>query len=76
MEIQERKAYPRGGKELKKYLSGERLTRHQALLANCFECCGGYIDGKYDCGIQSCACHPFMPYRGKRGAIPVASLDI
>lgn len=53
----------RGRKELSKHLKGKRLTPKQAVLANCFDCMGGYMDGKYSCGIPDCPLYPFMPYR-------------
>jgi len=53
----------RGKKELLKYLSGKRLTRGEALLANCYECMGYYIDGKADCKIYDCPLYQYMPYR-------------
>lgn len=53
----------KGKNELAKYLRGERLTRKQALLARCYDCMGGYTDGKYSCKIVNCPLYPFMPYR-------------
>jgi hypothetical protein len=55
----------RGGKELKKYLDGGRLTPKQMILATCYSCMGGYTDGKLDCGIKECPLYPVMPYRDK-----------
>lgn len=53
----------RGGKEFKKYLEGGRLTQRQMILAKCYECIGGYADGKMDCEIKDCPLYPLMPYR-------------
>ncbi len=53
----------RGGKELEKYLMGEVLTARQTVLARCYDCCCGYVDGKLDCHIKTCPCYFFMPYR-------------
>lgn len=53
----------RGRNELIKHISGERLTQRQAILAKCFDCMGGYSDGKYNCGITDCPLYQFMPYR-------------
>jgi len=53
----------RGSKELKKYFAGGRLTQRQMILAKCYECMGGYADGKVDCGIKDCPLYPLMPYR-------------
>lgn len=53
----------RGKNELKKHaLDGERLTQRQAIYAKCYDCMGGYSDGKYSCGIPTCPLYPFMPY--------------
>lgn len=48
-----------------RYLNGEKLTYMEAGLARCAECCGGYIDGRYDCGIPTCPLYGHMPYLGK-----------
>jgi len=53
----------RGGKELRRYLSGEKLTQRQMILAKCYECSNGYADGKTNCGIESCPLYSQMPYR-------------
>jgi hypothetical protein len=48
------------------YLDGKRtLTARQSIIANCFDCCGQYIDGRCDCENPLCPCYPFMPYRRK-----------
>jgi hypothetical protein len=53
----------KGGKELKKHLNGDRLTQRQMILAACYSCMNGYLDGKVDCGIKDCPLYPLMPYR-------------
>jgi hypothetical protein len=53
----------RGGKESKKHLEGDKLTHKQAILAKCYDCMNGYLDGKMDCGIKDCPLYPVMPYR-------------
>lgn len=53
----------RGKNELIKHLSGERLTRNQAILARCYDCTGRYADGKYSCDIPDCPLYDFMPYK-------------
>lgn len=45
---------------------GERLGPVQAIKGKCYECCGGYSDGRVDCGIPGCPLYPWQPYR-KRG---------
>ena len=32
-----------------RFLNGEALTYRQAALAKCYECCGGFSDGRFDC---------------------------
>ena len=51
-----------GKRELLKYLEGGRLTRKEAMLSKCYECCNGYADGKVDCGVESCPLYPYMPF--------------
>jgi hypothetical protein len=55
-----------GGKELKAHHEEKRLTNRQRILAKCYECQGGYADGKGDCGIARCPLYPLMPYKGKK----------
>ena len=38
-------------------------TRSIAMAAKCHECCGEYLDGKYDCGVSECPLYPWMPYK-------------
>ena len=52
-----------GRKEFERHRSGGRLTQRQAIIARCFDCCGGYVDGKVDCKLTECPLYPFMPYR-------------
>ncbi len=56
-----------GSKELKRYReTGKKLTRAHAMKAKCYECQGGYADGKQDCKVTSCPLYPYMPYREKK----------
>ena len=48
-----------------RYLRGEYLTPRQSGIANCFDCCGRYADGKKDCENPMCPEYPYMPYRLK-----------
>lgn len=52
-----------------RYLHGEKLTHMQGIQAKCAECCGGYADGRYDCGIPACPLYQFMAYKGKQGGM-------
>jgi len=56
----------RGKKELISHLKGNRLSASQAIKAKCYECCGGFDDGKVDCELISCPLHPYMPYNPKK----------
>jgi len=56
-----------GKGDLIKFLQGTKITPRRALKAKCYECMGGYADGKVDCGVYDCPLHPFMPYRNNNG---------
>ena len=56
-----------GGNEYKKFLNGKKLTRKEAMLANCYECMG-YEDGKQDCLGKSCPLYQYYPYRVLAGS--------
>lgn len=51
-----------------RFIQGENLTYREAVLAKCAECCCGYTDGRYDCGVPSCPLYQFMPYKGHLGS--------
>lgn len=54
----------KGKKELQRYVLEDKvLTQRQAILAHCYDCMGGYSDGKYSCGISTCPLSPWMPYK-------------
>ncbi len=55
----------RGRKELIKHINGERLTPRQRIIAKCYECMGGYADGRRDCKIPKCPLYSLMPFHGK-----------
>lgn len=57
----------KGRSEINAYLAGKRITRNQAIRAKCYDCMGGYSDGKLDCRIKTCPLYPWMPYRDKTG---------
>ena len=54
-----------GKRQLEAHLRGEKLTPLDSLLAKCYECMCGYLDGRMDCEINSCPNYSRMPYRGK-----------
>jgi len=57
----------KGERELKKHNLGEKLTVRQMIFAKCFECMGGYADGRNDCGVPECPLYPLMPYGTLKG---------
>lgn len=60
----------KGSAFLRRYQEGKRLTLGQSVLAKCAECCCDYLDGRLDCGVESCPLQPFMPYAGSFPAPP------
>ena len=60
----------KGKKELETYMGGGKLSYRKAIIAKCFECMNGYIDGMEDCGIKTCPLYPSMPYRPASAKIP------
>jgi hypothetical protein len=66
LQIPKNAVLAQGKKELERYLGGKKITHRQAVLAKCYECMCGYLDGKLDCGIKDCPNYRFMPYRGKK----------
>jgi hypothetical protein len=65
IESVERGTESAGKTQMLRYLRGQKVTRHQAMQAKCFECMGGYADGRVDCGLKECALYPWMPYKTK-----------
>lgn len=53
----------KGRKELIAHMQGTALRLYQAVLAKCYDCKGGYVDGKCRCKIPACPLHPWMPYK-------------
>jgi hypothetical protein len=53
----------RGRDEIEAHRAGASTTRRQAMLGKCFDCMGGYRDGKVDCRVPACPLYPWMPYR-------------
>jgi len=53
-------------KYLLAFLFGEKLTPMQTIHARCYECMGGYADGKQDCGVEDCPNYPYMRYNPNR----------
>lgn len=56
----------KGQTEHKKWEKGQRLTRRQAILANCF-ICNGMEDSRVDCEAEkSCPIYLYSPYGNPR----------
>ena len=55
-----------GRKELLRHLKGEKLTQKESIFGKCYECCGGYLDGKYSCEMTECPLFPGMPYKDRK----------
>ena len=55
-----------GQRHLLAHMEGKRLSFKQAILAKCYECMNGFIDGKADCRIHDCPLYPWMPYSTKK----------
>lgn len=53
----------KGQREYLKFKKGEKLTRTQAVKANCY-ICNGLEDSKVDCQGTECPLYPFQPYKG------------
>lgn len=43
-----------------------KLTLLSAVRAQCWECCGYYLDGREDCDNPKCSLYKWMPYRNKK----------
>jgi len=52
----------KGYRPYKKLLGGGKLSLKEAILAKCYDCACGYVDGKIDCDIQTCPLYQYMPY--------------
>lgn len=56
----------RGQRELKRHQAGQRLSYKEIVLAKCYQCTNGYLDGKIDCRVPDCVNYGSMPYREDR----------
>jgi hypothetical protein len=55
-----------GQRQLRSHLEGKRLSCKQAILAKCYECTCGYVDGRIDCQVPKCPLYAFMPFGSAR----------
>ena len=56
----------KGKAEYLKWLEGGKLTRKEAMDANCFLCMGYFLDGKVECTVSLCPMRDYMYYNPKR----------
>lgn len=58
----------KGAMFYQRFKNGQHLTRHQAILAHCYDCNGEHTvgrNGKMDCqGKNSCPLYEYFPYKG------------
>lgn len=52
-----------GRKSYLKHLQGKKITRDEAIAAECYACMGYYRDGREDCKNYTCPLYPFSPSR-------------
>jgi hypothetical protein len=57
----------KGAKEYEKFQKGDKLTRKQAMKAQCYEC-NGFEEGSEDCLGVSCPMYQFRLYPNKKSA--------
>jgi len=55
----------RGRTAMQRWVRGKRLCASDAIRARCFDCMGGFCDGRLDCRVPMCPLYPWQPY-GKR----------
>lgn len=56
----------KGQREYERFMAGARLTRKEAILAQCY-ICNGCKEGGDDCmGESNCPLYPFFPNRGNK----------
>lgn len=64
----------KGQLEYEKFTKGEKLTRRQAILSQCYVC-NGENEGGDDCKGISCPLYQYFPYKGKKPSILGAEND-
>lgn len=60
-----------GRSEYLKFQRGEKLSRAQAVSAQCFECNGFSVEKAHDCRGTSCPLYPWSPWGKSHGLRPV-----
>lgn len=56
----------KGKAEYLKWLEGGKLSRKEAMDANCYLCMGYYSDGRGECSVKLCPVRNYMPYNPNR----------
>ena len=66
--LEELKGAPRevGRSEYMAILRGRTASKLESIYAHCYDCCGFYENGTFDCENELCALYPYMPYRTDR----------
>jgi len=69
-EVEENWPLRKGKNELLDFLKGKEITRAEAMLAMCYQCCGGYegSEGGYDCQGKYCPLYLYMPFKKTKKA--------
>ena len=57
-----------GRAEYLTYLRGEYLSPKRRILAECYRCNNGYVDGALDCENPECPLYGIMPYKHRMGS--------
>jgi hypothetical protein len=55
----------KGKQSLLNHLNGEKLTRKEAMDAQCYSCMCYFVDGRQDCKMKNCPLFPYRPYKDK-----------
>ena len=58
----------RGYKEFQKFKAGAKLTRTEAMKAQCYEC-NGEEESAEDCGGKSCPMYQYRLYAHKKAKV-------
>lgn len=54
----------------------KRPSMKKAILAKCKDCMSDYVDGRLDCGVESCSLYFWMPYGKLRKRKNELSVDM
>ena len=65
-----------GRKEYIRFLQGKKITRDEAIAAECYACQGYYTDGREDCKNEVCPLYLFSPSRFYSPVQPAETQEI